>query len=70
MISRFAMPKIEQYIRSIRNNNKREYARAYLDFVMANPVTWMGMRGPCYECSYMAAQAVRHNIDAIARTTL
>jgi hypothetical protein len=61
------MREAERYIRRIRNTNKREYARAYLDFVIAHPVTYLDEFGPDYECGGMAAQAVRWEIWAICK---
>lgn len=67
MIPATFLPKAERYIRGLRNAAKREYARDYATFIVAHPVTWLGIRGPGYECSYMAAQAVRMHLDALAR---
>jgi hypothetical protein len=54
---------IWNYINTIRNKEKRNYARAYL-FWLQN-----GAYGPAPEggCSVMAQQAVRMNIDAYRR---
>jgi hypothetical protein len=47
------------YVRTLRNWAKRQYAEAYL--------LWKAHGGaePKYECSYMAAQAVRMQIDRL-----
>jgi hypothetical protein len=54
--------KAGQYIRSIRNAAKKEYARAYLLFLLQGR---QGTPPEQKELSYMAAQAVRLHLGAI-----
>jgi hypothetical protein len=55
---------VSGYIEGIRNAKKRDYARAYLNWKRrGEPVDFEPDRPE--GLSYMAAQAVRHNVDAI-----
>ena len=49
------------YIRRIRNSAKRDYARAYLLHLQGGP------QPETAGLSYMAAQAVRHQLGAIVK---
>jgi hypothetical protein len=51
-----------KYIRRIRNRQKREYARAYLFYVLKGKRGGEPSRGTL---SYMGAQAVRMQLDSI-----
>jgi hypothetical protein len=53
---------VNKYIRTIRNPNKRKYAVAYAEWKAAGSP---GHNGPAYELSYMGAQSVRMQIEAI-----
>lgn|SRR5579864_618361 len=53
--------KAGQYIRRIRNGQKKQYARAYLHYVLRGRQGTEPDRGTL---SYMAAQAVRMELDS------
>jgi hypothetical protein len=55
----------QKYINDIRNVAKKEYARAYFDWVMDGRKGHNGPEWDRAKLSYMAAQAVRVNIDAL-----
>lgn len=50
-----------QYCKSIRNSAKRDYAFRYRAWLFGNPDY------PEYQCSYMAAQAVRMQLHEICK---
>jgi len=54
-----------KYIRAIRNQQKKEYARAYLLFIFKGKRGEAPARGAL---SYAAAQAVRMQLDSIFET--
>jgi len=55
--------KIDQYIRSLRNRVKRDYAIAYYDFRVNNRDIMPADER--YPIGYMAKQAVRLQIDKL-----
>jgi len=55
--------KVHRYIRSIRNRHKRYYAMEYLICLLGKLDT-LDIE---YECSYLAAQAARMEIDDLLR---
>lgn len=54
-----------KYIRSIRNAAKQQYARDYMLYILRGK----SGKSPDYTVSYMAAQAVRTNLDRIFKAT-
>ena len=61
--SSWAYMKSETYIRNIRNQLKKEYAKEYLHYLAAQgPMPYQPKR-----LSYMAAQGVRNTLDEIWR---
>ena len=55
----------KHYVNALRNDAKRRYARDYLEWITSNSPR---RAPPPYECSVMAAQAVRMNIDTALST--
>jgi hypothetical protein len=54
--------KIENYINRIKNPAKKEYAKKYYLYKLKRST-----EHPGYTCSYMAAQAVRMDIDTLLK---
>lgn len=55
----------KHYVQAIKNTAKQCYARDYLEWITSNSPL---RSPPRYECSVMAAQAVRMNIDRLLST--
>jgi hypothetical protein len=55
----------KRYVETVRNDCKRRYARDYLEWITSNSPR---RAPPSYECSVMAAQAVRMSIDRLLST--
>ncbi len=56
---------IQGYLKAIRNPAKRTYAYAYLAWVLSGRPERKEPEYETLKLSYMAAQAVRHNINAL-----
>lgn len=54
---------LRKYVNKIRNHRKHEYALAYSIWRLRDPIN--SISEPNWQCSYMAAQAVRLDIAKI-----